>query len=82
MKIEKGLIGKVLEKLYEDYFPSFCHKDELSKAVGIGKGDGVALGVEAVTVYLEDKGLITVSAQKGCRITAEGIDRLEGESLI
>jgi len=57
MKVDKSIAKKVLEKLYEDYFPSHCFSDELSKAVGMGKGDKPALGVEAVLAYLKGKGL-------------------------
>ena len=82
MRIKKDLVRKVLDKLYEGYFPEPCHTDKLSKALGMAREHAVALVVEAVVVYLEDKGLVKVTSQKGCRITALGIDKLEGESLI
>jgi len=68
MRIKKDLVRKVLEKLYEDYFPEPCPV-ELS-------------AVEAVIVYLKEKGLVKVSTQRRCKITAEGIDKVEGGSLI
>jgi len=68
MRIKKELVRKVLEKLYEDYFPEPCPV-ELS-------------GVEAVIVYLKEKGLVKVSTYRRCKITAEGIDKVEGGSLI
>jgi predicted methyltransferase len=68
MRIKKDLVRKVLQKLYEDYYPEACpHK---------------LRAVEAVVAYLEEKGLVEVSTQRGCRITAEGIDKVEGGSLI
>jgi len=81
MKVDKSIAKKVLEKLYEDYFPSHCFSDELSKAVGMGKGDKPALGVEAVLAYLKGKGLAE-ETDDGWGITAKGIDFLEGKNLI
>lgn len=81
MKVKKSLIKKVLKKLYEEHFPGANYTHDLSKALGMGKGDTPSLDVEAVLLYLEDKGLV-VRTEHGRRITAEGIDKLEGGSLI
>lgn len=79
MKVLKDFLRPVLEKLYQQY-PS-CVKardvgDEVMRTLGSG-------GVKANLLYLEDKGLIMKGpAEDTWRITADGIDLLEGGSLI
>jgi len=81
VRVEKSLVRKILEKLYEDHFPGANYTHTLSKGLGMGEGGVPSLDVEAAVLYLEDKGLV-VRTEVGRRITAEGIDKLEGGSLI
>jgi len=82
VRIKKNLIKEVLKELYEEYFPDADYTRDLSKALGTGEEDGgPSLDLEAALLYLEDKGLVA-RTEHGRRITAEGIDKLEGGSLI
>lgn len=90
MRIEKSLLRKVLEKLYEDSFPgtyvaiTLCRRlfKEQSKELNLKDHSPI----EAASRYLVDKGLIEETRNKDgkpqWRITALGIDKLEGGSLI
>jgi len=82
VRIKKTLVKEVLKELYEEYFPDADYTHDLPTTLGTGQEDGgPALEVEAALLYLEDKGLVA-RTEHGRRITAEGIDKLEGGSLI
>jgi len=83
MKVEKNLPGKILEKLYSDYYPEPCLRVQLCEALGM---KGKEKSVLSAGQYLKDKGLIVESKIKdegrAWTITPQGIDFLEGKSLI
>lgn len=71
MKITKtDLFRKILEKLYQDYFPKHCNLGRLSSELNEQEDD-----IRPVVRYLQDRGLITGSENEW-RITAQGIDVL------
>lgn len=82
MRIEKDLIRKVLEKLYENYFPHSCFLKTLRGAMGTKPDEKYLKPLLTVCIYLNDKGLTTEEGENKWRITAKGIDFLEGKSLI
>ena len=87
MKVEKKIIRRVLERLYEVAFPEsyvvplLCERLLKEKELNL-KDD---LPIEAAGQYLIDRGLIEESRnEKGkpqWRITALGINLLEGDLL-
>jgi len=83
MKVESNLPRKILERLYNDYYPEPCLKLKLCEALSM---KGREQSVLAAGRYLKDKGLIAESAIKdegrAWTITPEGIESLEGKSLI
>ena len=82
MKVKKGLIEKVLERLYLDYFPDTCFVEMLCDVMGMKREDKYLKTLSAICVYLKDKGLTTEESRGRWRITASGIDFLVGKSLI
>lgn len=84
MKIESNLPRKILEKLYNDYYPEPCLIVRLSDDLGM---KGKEKSVLAAGHYLEGKGLIIEDRtpkdrELRWRISPEGVDFLEGKSLI
>ena len=83
MRVERDLPREVLEKLYKDFFPKPCLIVDFCEALGM---KGKEQSVLAAGKYLEDKGLILESKIKdegrAWRITALGIDKLEGKALV
>ena len=76
MKVEKELIRKILRKLYDDYFPYVVRVSELKDELQID-----SQRVAAVLHYLEYKSLVESEEQRKWKITASGIDFLEGDLL-
>ena len=77
MKIIKMLLfRKILEKLYQDYFPEYTNPGGLSRDLNEQEGD-----IRLAVTYLQDRGLIT-ERENQWRITAQGIDRLEQRDLL
>ena len=84
MKVEQNLSRKILEKLYSDYYPEPCLIVRLCDDLAM---KGKEKSVLSVGQYLKDKGLIIEDRtlkdrERRWRITPEGIDFLEGRSLI
>lgn len=84
MKVLKEFLKPVLEKLYSIY-PSFLDVKELKRDVMKKQTYEV---IKSVCFYLTDKGLIIEGPsgpecpERRWRISAFGIDLLEGKSLI
>jgi len=71
VKITKtALFRKVLEKLYQDYFPEYRNLRGLSSDLNEQEGD-----IRLAVTYLQDRGL-TTERENEWRITAQGIDAL------
>ena len=83
MRIERDLPRKILEKLYNDYYPDSCLIFELCEALGM---KGKEKSVLAAGRYLKDKGLIVENKIKdkgrAWTISPEGIEFLEGKKLV
>lgn len=77
MKIIKLLLfRKILEKLYQDYFPEYSNLDGLSRDLNEQEGN-----IRLAVTYLQDRGLIT-ERENEWRITAQGINLLEQRDLL
>jgi hypothetical protein len=77
MKVSEGLQVEILGKLYNAY-PSCLFIEELKKGMLGSPSEQEVLGG---CIYLEDKGRV-VGSKDGWRITASGIDFLEGKKLV
>jgi len=86
MRVERKLLKPVLESLYTDSFPSYCPLTSLCKRLGKELKLRDMSPIKAAVQYLADKGLVDLGEHEegfcDCTITAAGIDKLHGESLI
>ncbi len=74
MKVSRQYLEQILEKLYS-FYPHFVETNVLSWHIMKKLPDEE---MRTACVYLKDKGLITQSPKGRWRITAKGIDELEG----